>query len=120
MTETSDTVSPKPQVYLVNQAIENAIGACHAEYSIDIQSYLASDVMVSFVPAVQSENKRAGAIKVPAHFIKQLASIPQEIQGVPIEFLIKLAHKIKDDEGKSILDITNEKKIDIPQKRLIL
>jgi len=109
-----------PKDYLVNQAIENPIGACHAEYSIDIQSHLVSDVMISFVPVVQTENKRAGAIKVPAHFIRQLASIPIEVFGCPIEFLIKLAHKIKGDEGKSILDITNEKKIDIPQKKLII
>lgn len=110
----------KPKDYLTNAAIENSIGACHAEYSIDIQSHLVSDVMISFVPVVQTENKRAGAIKVPARFIQQLATIPIEIQGVPIEFLIKLAHKIKGDEGKSILDITNEKKIETISKRLII
>lgn len=112
--------APKPKDYLANASIQNAIGVCHAEYSVDIQSNLVSDVIVSFVPAVITENKRAGTIKVPAHFIKQLATIPEEINGVPIEFLIKLAHKIKSDSGKSILDITNEREIVKPNKELIL
>lgn len=113
------TSNEDKQLFIANAVIQNSIGALHAEYSVDIQNRLEGAVIVSFVPFVPSDTKRAGTIKVPASFINQLATFPVEIQGVGIEFLIKLAHKIKQDEGKSVLDITPDKKIETPTKKII-
>jgi hypothetical protein len=108
------------QLFIANATIQNSIGALHAEYSVDVQNKLEGAVIVSFVPSVPSDTKRAGTIKVPASLLSQFATFPIEIQGVPIEFLIKLAHKVKQDEGKSVYTVNTEKAVEVPKKIIIV
>lgn len=107
------------QLFIANATVQNSVGALHAEYSVDVQNRLEGSVIISFVPSVPSETKRAGTIKVPASLLNQLATFPIEIQGVPLQFLVELAHKVKQDEGKSVFDIMPEKKVEAPVKKII-
>jgi len=107
------------QLFIANATVTTSVGALHAEYAVDVQNRLDGAVIISFVPSVPSETKRAGTIKVPASLLNQFATFPIEIQGVPIEFLIKLAHKIKQDENKSVFDIIPDKKVEAPVKKII-
>lgn len=103
----------QPNEYHTATITKNRFGdVARAEYFVDQHSNLVSDVTVEYVPYNPSEIKRIGAIKVPIKFIKQLQTMPLELWGVPLEVLVKLAHKIKESEGTSVLEIT--KKIILP------
>jgi len=108
------------QLFIANATVQTSVGALHAEYAVDVQNRLEGAVIISFVPSVPSETKRAGTIKVPASLLNQFATFPIEIQGVPIEFLIKLAHKVKEDEGKSVYEVNTEKKVEVAKKIILL
>lgn len=97
--------STKPTLYVVVDSISTHDGEAIAEYHVDINYNLqGSYVSVSYATTRNTQDKHTAAIKVPKKFIEQLQTIPKELWGVPIELLIKLAHNIKHNAGKSVLE----------------
>ena len=98
-------------LYIVEEVLRRGNEQATATYKVDIQNNLQSGVMVTYATDLSNEFKRPGVIKLPSKFISELATLPIEIQGCPIEILIKLSHKIIDNQGKSILEEQKEKLI---------
>lgn len=96
-------------LYIVEDVLRRGNEQATATYKVDIQNYLQGHVVVTYATDTSNEFKRPGVIKLPAKFIAELATIPIEIQGCPIEILIKLSHKIINNQGQSILEQQKEK-----------
>ena len=105
-------------LYIVEDALQNKNELATASYKVDVQSNLRSNVIVTYAPNVPSGERKPVVVKLPANFVAQLATIPVEVQGCPIEVLIKLCHKIINNQGKSILE--EEKKEVVVPSSLIL
>lgn len=76
--------------------VQDARGAATLDYQVDeTTNKLVTDVFVSYVPMIPSENRRPGVIKLPKQLMEQLAGFPLEMHGVPIDMLIKSAQHIK-------------------------
>lgn len=78
-------------------------GIATATFKVNHEGKLTESVIVAFAPQNPSENSRPAAIKIPERFISQLTTLPIEIQGVPIQILIKLAHEIQKYKQKEII-----------------
>jgi hypothetical protein len=109
----------QPTLYVIQDMLQAANGdMANAVYKVDVQHKLSSNVVVTYAPLKETESKRPGVIKLPAHFIEQLCTLPLEIQGCPIEVILKLAHNIKAKEGTSVL--VEEKEIAVNAPKLII
>jgi hypothetical protein len=84
-------------------AYKDVRGEATAEFAVDVNNNLQSDVLLTYAPIIFSENKRPGVIRLPKALIDQLNGFPREMHGVPIDVLIAIAKGIKADEGKSVL-----------------
>lgn len=78
-------------------------GIATATFKIDQLKTLKGPVIVAFAPIKASENSRPAAIKIPQRFIEELTQLPIEVQGVPIQILIKLAHEIQKNKQERII-----------------
>lgn len=97
------------QLFIIKDIVTTSSGdIATAEYFVDIQNNLESSVTITFATPNESETKRCGVIKLPKKLIEQLLTIPLEMQGVPIELILKLAHSINNKKGKSRLEENKE------------
>lgn len=106
-------------LYVIQDMLQGSNGdMVNAVYKVDVQHKLSSKVLITYAPAKETELKRPGVIKLPAALIDQLCTIPLEMQGCPIEYILKLAHNIKAKEGTSVL--VEEKEIVAETPKLVI
>ena len=88
--------------------VQDARGNAILDYQVDESTNkLESDVLVSYVPLIPSENRRPGVIKLPRQLMEQLAGFPLEMHGVPIDMLIKCAQYISQQAKRAEENDTN-------------
>lgn len=102
MNEELNTTEEK--VYAKKISFQDSRGNAEIEFTVNVRNELIGDfVLVTYCPFIINPNKRPGVVKMTTKFMRQLLQIPAEVQGVPIDVLVKLAGGIKLDEGKSVL-----------------
>ncbi len=97
----------------IESIVQNGVDIATANYKTTIDGYLRSPVMVTYATPAITQNKKPGVVKIPQQFIQQLATLPIECFGIPIELLIRLSHHIINSENKSVIQ-TPEKKLVLP------
>lgn len=79
-------------------------GQAIAEFKVSIRNELISDVLISFAPVKPKQDARPTVAKFPQALIKQLTMFPVEMQGIPLGVIVKIAHEIDKDKGKSVIE----------------
>ena len=85
-------------------SFKDARGEAVAEFKVNVNNVLQSDVLLTYAPYIISGHKRPGVIRLPKKLVEQLRGIPDEMHGVPIDVLIRISKGISEDEGKSIIE----------------
>jgi hypothetical protein len=107
-----ENINDPIQLFVIERGLQTKNGdIATATYKVDIHNKLSSDVILTFAPSVETETSKPRVIKLPLRLMVELLSIPLEMHSVPIEVLLKLAHKIKAEEGVSVIEPVKSKLI---------
>jgi hypothetical protein len=62
------------------------------QWDVDNQRQFVGDITVKYQPIITTDELKPCTIKFPNQFVHQLRGVPKQINGVPIEVLIRIAH----------------------------
>lgn len=83
---------------------KDASGSAIVEFAVDVNNVLQSDVLLTYSPVHITQNQRPAVIRLPKRVVEQLRALPKEMFGVPIGLLVRVAHGIFQDQGKSVIE----------------